>query len=88
MPDLPPTSEIFSKRALAARHPTILTLSRIEWAIRKRRDNGLEKAGGCFETMAGEEMLHEPAFLAWFLGLSGRAKPRRLRRRAAASGRV
>lgn len=80
--ELPQTSEIFPRREFAARHPTILNLSRLEWALRNRRHNGLTDAGGVFESRGGELLIREPAFLAWFLGLSGRSKPRRLRRRS------
>ena len=80
MPDLPPTAEIFPRREFAARHPTILNRHRVEWALRNRKRNGLDKAGAVFESRGGELLIREPAFLAWFLGLSGRAKPRALRR--------
>jgi len=80
MHDLPPTNEIFPKREIAARHPTFLNEARIDWALRKRRCNGLAAAGAVFESRSGELLISEPLFLAWFLGLSGRSKPRRLRR--------
>ena len=35
-----------------------------------------------FDSPCGELLIHEPSFLAWFLGLSGRAKPRAARRAA------
>ena len=36
--------------------------------------NGLSAA--VFDSPCGELLIHEPSFLAWFLGLAGRAKPR------------
>jgi hypothetical protein len=75
---LPPTTELFSVRDLAERHPKLLPENRIRWALRNRKDNGLESAGAVFESPIGDYFLHEPAFLSWLLGLSGRAKPRRI----------
>jgi len=72
---LPPTSELFTQRQLAERHSHLLNHNRIIWAVRNRADNGLKAAGAVFESPCGE-----PAFLRWFLGLSGRAKPRSPRR--------
>jgi hypothetical protein len=72
---------------LAARHPNLLTESRLKWALRNRHENGLDAAGIVFETKGGDLVLHEPGFLQWWLGLSGRhtpRAPRRKRRRAAA----
>ena len=40
--------------------------------------NGLTAA--VFDSPCGELLIHEPSFLAWFLGLSGRAMPRAGRR--------
>jgi hypothetical protein len=77
----PPTTELFSKLQLAARHPHLLTETRIAWACRNRYRNGLAAAGAVFEARGSELLVHEPAFLRWFLGLTGRAKPRKLRRR-------
>ncbi|MEO8019729.1 MAG: hypothetical protein ABI769_18110 [Pseudomonadota bacterium] len=79
-PSLPPTAELFNKRQLAERHPTFLSASRIEWSLRRRHKNGLAACGAVFETASGELLTHEPAFLAWFLGLSGRKRPRANRR--------
>jgi hypothetical protein len=56
-----------------------LTDSRVQWAVRNRYTNGLAEA--VFESKGGELLIHEPAFLRWFLGLEGRAKPRATRRR-------
>jgi hypothetical protein len=53
---------------------------RVAWALRNRRKNGLAAAGAVFESACGELLIHEPAFLRYFLGLTGRAKPRALRR--------
>jgi hypothetical protein len=77
-PQVPPTSELFPRQALVARHPTLLTEPRVQWALRNRARNGL--ASAVFESRGGELVIHEPSFLAWYLGLSGRAKPRASRR--------
>lgn len=78
MHSVPPTSELFPQDQLVQRHPTILFKSRVQWAIRNRHKNGL--ADAVFESKGGEILVHEPAFLHWFLGLGGRAKPRAPRR--------
>jgi hypothetical protein len=80
---LPPTSELFTRRQLADRHPGLLTKDRIDWAIRHREKNGLVASDAVFDSTCGETLIHEPALLRWFLGLAGRAKPRRFRARAA-----
>jgi hypothetical protein len=72
--DLPPTSELFSKDALVKRHPNLLTPPRIEWALRKRATNGLSSV--VYESKSGQLLVHESEFLRWYLGLTGRAKPR------------
>ena len=74
--NLPPTNELFPLKELVTRHPHLLNESRLKWALRNRSDNGLNAVGAVFETRGGELMIREPTFLAWFLGLSGRAKPR------------
>lgn len=61
---------------MVARHPHLLNESRLKWALRNRSDNGLDAAGSIFETRSGELLIHEPIFLAWWLGLAGRRKPR------------
>jgi hypothetical protein len=76
---LPPTSELFTSRQLSERHPHILNYHRVSWALRKREANGLTKSHAVFESPCGTLLVHEPTFLAWFVGLSNRAKPRRLR---------
>jgi hypothetical protein len=81
--NIPPVAELFTLRQLAARHPTLLPENRLRWAVRQRERNGLEKAGAVFESPVGELIFHEPAMIAWILGLSGRGKPRALRRPAA-----
>jgi hypothetical protein len=81
---LPPTTELFTQRQLAERHPHILNYNRIVWAVRHRRKNGLGTVAAVYDSPCGELLVHEPAFLAWFLGLTGRGKPRTPRRRAAA----
>ena len=78
----PPTGELFLRHDLAARHPTFLNDNRVLWALRNRRTNGLTDA--VFETRSGELLIHEPAFLAWYLGLTGRGKPRAQRRKRVA----
>ena len=80
MDTLPPTNELFPQGPFVQRHPTILNTSRVKWAVRNRHKNGLD--GAVFESRGGELLIHEPAFLRWFLGLNGRAKPRAQRRKA------
>lgn len=75
---VPPTAELFTKTQLVARHPHLLSLNRVVWALRCRAVNGLSAA--VFDSPCGELLIHEPSFLAWFLGLSGRSKPRTGRR--------
>jgi hypothetical protein len=82
---LPSTAQLFGLRDLAARHPNLLTESRLRWAIRNRRANGLDAAGVVFETKGGELVVNEPSFLRWWLGLSGRHSPRASRRRRRAA---
>ena len=78
VPTMPPTTELFTKAQLAARHSHLLSTNRLVWALRRRTVNGL--SGAVFDSPCGELLIHEPAFLAWFLGLKGRAKPRAVRR--------
>jgi hypothetical protein len=79
-PDIPPTCELFSKEALVERHPNLLTYPRVQWALRNRATNGLSSV--VYESKSGQLLVHEPAFLRWYLGLTGRSKPRasRIRR--------
>ena len=77
---LPPTSEVYTRRQLVARHPHILSAPRLAWALRNRRKNGLTAALAVFDSPCGELLIHEPAFLAWLLGLAGRSKPRAARK--------
>lgn len=79
---LPPTSELFTRRQFYQRHPHLLSKDRIDWAIRHRSKNGLAATGAVFDSAVGETLIHEPKFLEWFLGLTSRAKPRRLRTKA------
>lgn len=79
MDTIPPTTELFNKKQLIARHPNLLTPARMEWALRQRATNGLK--GVVYESRSGELVVHEPGFLAWYLGLSGRAKLRAQRKR-------
>lgn len=71
---LPPTTELFDCRALADRHPTILTTNRLRWIARNRSKNGA--ASAFFDSRSGELLIHEPQFLRWYLQLDGRHKPR------------
>ena len=73
-PFVPPTTELVTKAQLVAKHPHLLSVNRVAWALRCRAVNGLSDA--VFDSPCGELLIHEPSFLAWFLGLSGRAKPR------------
>jgi hypothetical protein len=82
----PPMHEVFNQVKLVERHPDHLTRSRVAWAVRNREDNGLDELGAVFESPCGELLIHEPAFLRWYLGLTGRGKPRALRRRKAFVG--
>jgi hypothetical protein len=75
---VPPTAELFTKTQLVARHPHLLSLNRVVWALRCRAVNGLSAA--VFDSPCGELLIHEPSFIAWLLGLSGRSKPRAGRR--------
>lgn len=77
VPSMPPTAELFTKAQLASRHPHLLSANRLAWALRHRATNGL--SGAVFESPCGELLIHEPTFLAWFLGLKGRTKPRTAR---------
>ena len=77
-PSLPPMTELVTKTQLVARHPHLLSLNRVTWALRCRTVNGL--SGAVFDSPCGELLIHEPSFIAWFLGLTGRAKPRARRR--------
>ena len=85
-PPLPPMTELFPKAQIVARHPHLLSVNRVTWALRRRATNGLSTA--VFDSPCGELLIHEPSFLAWFLGLSGRAKPRAGRRGGRRSGGV
>lgn len=77
---LPPSCELFERDALIARHPSILNRYRVEWALRRRHKNGLDAVGAVFESRAGVLLIHEPTFIRWLLGLTGRARPRARRR--------
>lgn len=79
---LPPASEIFPASQFPQRHPHLLSGHRVAWALRNRKANGLSNAGAVFDSPCGELLIHEPKFIAWFLGLAGRGKPRALRKRA------
>ncbi len=79
----PPTSELYTRRQLVARHEHLLSESRVIWLLRHRHRNGLAQAGAVFESSCGQLLIHEPAFLRHFLGLTGRAKPRAARKRRA-----
>ena len=79
---IPPAAELFALKDLVARHPRLLSESRLRWAARNRARNGLKASGAVFESPVGELIWHEPSTISWLLGLSGRAKPRVLRRQA------
>ena len=59
---------------MVERHPNLLNSARIQWALRNRARNGL--SGVVYESKSGQLLVHEPEFLRWYLGLTGRAKPR------------
>lgn len=82
--DIPPTSELFSKEALVERHPNLLSHPRIQWALRNRATNGLSSV--VYESKSGQLLVHEPEFLRWYLGLTGRSKPRASRIRGRNTG--
>ena len=71
---IPHSSELFSKEAMVERHPNLLNSARMQWALRNRARNGL--SGVVYESKSGRLLVHEPEFLRWYLGLTGRAKPR------------
>jgi hypothetical protein len=83
--ELPPMAELFSLKELSDRHPNLLPLNRVRWAARNRHRNGLTYTGALFESPCGEIIAHEPRFLRWLLGLSGRAKPRACKKQSAKS---
>jgi hypothetical protein len=55
-PDIPPTSELFSKEALVESHPNLLTCPRIQWALRNRASNGLSSV--VYESKSGQLLVH------------------------------
>ena len=73
-PEIPPTLELFSKETLVERHPNLLTNPRVQWALRNRSRNGLLSV--VYESKSGQLLVHEPEFLRWYLGFTGRSKPR------------
>lgn len=75
---MPSTTELFTKDQLVSRHSHLLSANRVVWALRRRAINGL--SGAVFDSPCGQLLIHEPAFIAWLLGLKGRAKPRAIRR--------
>lgn len=76
---LPSVTELFSIQDLVARHPTLFTRSRLQWALRNRKTNGLIAANAVFETQSRQLLVREPAFIAWYLRLDGRNRPRAIR---------
>jgi len=82
---VPNPSELFTSRQLIERHPNFLNPPRLAWGLRHRASNGLTESGAVFDSKGGEILIHEPKFLEWFLGLSGRKKPRRARRSSVAA---
>jgi hypothetical protein len=83
---IPATSELFTKEAMIERHPNFLTRPRIEWALRNRARNGLENV--VYESKSGQLLIDESGFLRWYLGLTGRAKPRGARTPSIAADRL
>jgi len=83
---LPSVTELFSIQDLVARHPTLFTRSRLQWALRNRKTNGLIAANAVFETQSRQLLLREPAFIAWYLKLDGRNRPRATRLNGKRSG--
>lgn len=57
--EIPPTSELFTRSQLVARHPHLLTDARVTWALRHRASNGL--ASCVFDSPCGELLIHEPS---------------------------
>jgi hypothetical protein len=51
----------------------------VRWALRNRTRNGLDAQHAVFMTASEILLIHEPAFLRWWLGLGGRNRPRRPR---------
>lgn len=81
MAELPSTAHLFTRQQLIERHPNLLNESRLKWALRNREKNGLKPH--VYEARSGELLINEPQFLEWFLGLSGRNKPRAPRHKRA-----
>jgi hypothetical protein len=79
---VPPASELFDLGSLAERHPGLLPENRLRWMARHRETNGLAEAGAVYKSRVGELLFHEPATISWLLNLSGRAKPRRVRKQS------
>jgi hypothetical protein len=77
---VPPVAELFGLIPLSERHPGLLPENRLRWMARNRHTNGLIDARAIYESRVGELLFHEPATISWLLGLSGRAKPRRVRK--------
>jgi hypothetical protein len=78
--NLPPTAELFSIQQLVERHPNLLSEQRLRWAVRHRTQNGLVDSGAVYQSQTGGLLIREPTFLAWWLGLAGRKRPRAARR--------
>ena len=76
--------ELFNIRDFAKRHEKLMPVNRVLHAARNRETNGLIEAGAIYKSAVGELIIHEPSMLQWFLGLRGRAKPRRVRKQRAA----
>ena len=79
---LPPTSDLCTRHEPTKRHPYLLSDHRVTWALRNRNKNDLSACGAVLESRCGKLLVRAPAFLAWFLELAGRTKPRALRKRA------
>lgn len=55
-PPLPPMAELVTKSQLVARHPHLLSVNRVTWALRHRATNGLATA--VFDSPCGELLIH------------------------------
>ena len=77
---VPPLDHLFSIEELVARNPHILKESSIRWAARNRFENGAEEA--FYKTQSGQLLVNEPVFMAWYLNLESRNRPRAPRRRS------
>ncbi len=59
-------AEILTKQQLVDLRPELLTLDRITWLIRNRKDNGLATAKALVQIGRTFHIKHEP-FVKWYL---------------------